>query len=799
MHREEAEPTSATERELARVADVPPQPERPLRPVGWLLAPELLAQLRTILHRRRNDPRDWMPLVPGHAHVEDGAPDAGRVRDVRVDAIGGGLEEDAAEGEPRPPRVVPPESRELWFDYIADTGDGGASMFTMAYLLQAELRLDEHAGDRDRTDGAVVSVRGAPGDGPSVLPRGQFLVFGGDTAYHVADQATLAARVRAPFAWAARALAARGAVLHPRRRVYGVPGNHDWYDDLDGFGAMFRKDLPGVVGRPRLTWLSALFGLSSLGEHGPSLDLAGYERVQTASYLALELPWDWQLWGLDVDIGLDPRQEVYFRSLPRATKLVVCTGSPAVALGTTWCEPAHRDALARLDLPAHFDEDVPPPAAGTCRLDLAGDVHHYARYQDRGAGYATVVAGLGGAFHHPTFPEIGPRAAQATFPEPAASRRAVARHLFNPVWLFRGGLIRVVPLAFCFFLAAAATSATGTGWLFDRLLAWVGIDREAGVWNGAAVAIPERPGADILVTSAWFLAAILAGLALVVLGLTWAGRVSAAHARDPDRKRSFLEVKRVVDVLDPMRSYWLAWALGLAGFATPFVVPIALDFGAPGAIWFDVVFYLVVVVSLAGGAVLGAVFGARRHRWPRRVALGVLGFVHGAAQLLTPFVIARIALAAWWSVPAMIAVTALGLPVGRAIFARGGRGHALPLAAAGLVFAGLTLAVAIVAADGVAVAPEGVHEHVVVWVGGALLAMFFGCALFGWYLAIAGSLDGHFNEIAAAALVDRYRQFVRFRLTPDRLTGYVIGVDDVSMDPAALRPRVVDRFEIGPR
>jgi hypothetical protein len=162
-------------------------------------------------------------------------------------------------------------------------------------------------------------------------------------------------------------------------------------------------------------------------------------------------------------------------------------------------------------------------------------------------------------------------------------------------------------------------------------------------------------------------------------------------------------------------------------------------------------------------------------------------------------VIARIALGTWWSVPAMIAVTAIGLPLGRRIFARGGFGHAVPLAVVGLLSAGCTLAVAIYAADGVAVAPHGFLEHVVVWVGGALLAMFFGCALFGWYLAIAGSLDGHFNEMAAAALVDRYRQFIRFRLTPDRLTGYVIGVDAVTMDPAALRPRVVDRFEIASR
>jgi hypothetical protein len=103
------------------------------------------------------------------------------------------------------------------------------------------------------------------------------------------------------------------------------------------------------------------------------------------------------------------------------------------------------------------------------------------------------------------------------------------------------------------------------------------------------------------------------------------------------------------------------------------------------------------------------------------------------------------------------------------------------------------------AADGVAVTPHGALEQLAVWVGGAAVAMFFGCALFGWYLAIAGALDGHFNEMAAAALVDRYRQFIRFRLTPDELTAYVIAVDDVTLDPAKLRPYVADRFRIASR
>ncbi len=805
--------SSATRLELARVADVPAMPSRPLRPVGWLLAPELLAQMRSILHRRRNDPRDWMPVVPGHAHIEDGAPDAGRVRDVRVESLSGSGEHDAAEGEPGPPLIVPPESGELWFDYVADTGDGAAAMFTVAYLLQADLTLDPAAGDADRTHGASVTVRGAPDGGPTRLPRGQFLLCGGDTAYHVADQATLAARVRAPFTWAARALAARGAVLHPRRRLYGLPGNHDWYDDLDGFGALFRKDLPGTVTRPRPTWLAALFGLAGLGPHGPRLDLAGFEKVQTASYAAIALPWDWQLLALDVDVGLDPRQELYFRSLPRATQQIVCTASPAIALGTVWCEPAHRDALARLDLPPHFDAGAPQPVPGTCRLDLAGDVHHYARYEaptspaadppavaGTPAAYRSVVAGLGGAFHHPTFPAIGERRPAAVFPSPAASRRAVARRLFNPIWLFRGGLLRVVPLAFCFFLALAATHATtGTGWLFDHLLDLVGIDREAGVWHETTTLVGMRSGRDVLVTAAWFLGALALAAALIVVALWWGGKVSKAHARDPDRARSLLELKRAIDLVDPRRSYWLAWTFALAGLFTPFVVPLWYGLGPLGLVWFDVAFYLVVLVSLTGGVVLGAVIGARRHRWPRRVVLGIAGLLHAIMQLLTPFVIARIALAAWWAVPAMIAITAAGLPIGHAIFARGGRGHAFALAAIGLGFAAATLAVAIVAADGVAVAPATQLERVVVWGGGALCAMFFGCALLGWYLAICGAFDGHFNEIAAAALVDRYRQFIRFRLTPTELTGYVIAVDDVSLDPARLRPHLVDRFHISGR
>ena len=52
-----------------------------------------------------------------------------------------------------------------------------------------------------------------------------------------------------------------------------------------------------------------------------------------------------------------------------------------------------------------------------------------------------------------------------------------------------------------------------------------------------------------------------------------------------------------------------------------------------------------------------------------------------------------------------------------------------------------------------------------------------------------------------------YKEFIRFRLTPDTLTGYVIAVDDVSQlntmdnkgrtrDGSDLQPKLIDIFQL---
>jgi len=49
---------------------------------------------------------------------------------------------------------------------------------------------------------------------------------------------------------------------------------------------------------------------------------------------------------------------------------------------------------------------------------------------------------------------------------------------------------------------------------------------------------------------------------------------------------------------------------------------------------------------------------------------------------------------------------------------------------------------------------------------------------FGWYLLVSLAFAGHNDEAAGAARVEKYKQFIRFRLTPDTLTGYVIAIDE---------------------
>jgi hypothetical protein len=155
----------------------------------------------------------------------------------------------------------------------------------------------------------------------------------------------------------------------PRRPIFGIPGNHDYYDLIDGFNRQFRQ--PTVPEN------------DAAEPGGSQLSLLGFRREQDASYIGLRLPFDWWFWGLDTEVSkLDVRQKNYFLSLIRSVpnKLILATPEPTTVFRERKKEDDKTlEAYEQLGLkqPYQAEHDKRP---GICRLDLSGDVHHYARY-----------------------------------------------------------------------------------------------------------------------------------------------------------------------------------------------------------------------------------------------------------------------------------------------------------------------------------------------------------------------------------------------------------------------------------
>ena len=274
-----------------------PRPRVFEKPVAWLFGPQLIGGLKGILlytaYGDKLDPRDWM---------------TGEV-----------LSFDNSE-----------EKQEFWFDYLSDAGDGTKAMYSLAYLAMCQvfgrnsLRRRQISPPRpaDREERQPTNTLGFTYQ----LPRGEFLFIGGDTAYHASDYMTLVNRIQHPFAYAFLDLVKNGLITadEPRRPVFGIPGNHDYYDQVDGFRLQFRKPV-----RPE--------GPLPPGRSGPNnaqLTLPGFRRVQESSYVSLRLPFDWWFWGLDIEPGvIDRRQRRFLRSFGQADdsqfqppdKLIVAT------------------------------------------------------------------------------------------------------------------------------------------------------------------------------------------------------------------------------------------------------------------------------------------------------------------------------------------------------------------------------------------------------------------------------------------------------------------------------------------
>lgn len=239
--------------------------------------------------------------------------------------------------------------RDLWLDYVSDTGDGFDATYTMAWLA-AQPSLE-------------VAGAGSP------LPRAHTLVLGGDEVYPTADPTAYEDRFVKPYVAALPWLPEAEAP-----DMFVLAGNHDWYDGLTAFIRTFCQQ----------KWVG------------------GRRTSQARSYFALQLPHRWWLWGIDIQLDsyIDEPQLRYFEraaeKMVRGDRVILCTAKPS------WVETSEEpDAYRNL---AYLERVLIRPAGARLMLTLTGDQHHYARYEGEGEmeGTHKVTAGGGGAFLHPT-------------------------------------------------------------------------------------------------------------------------------------------------------------------------------------------------------------------------------------------------------------------------------------------------------------------------------------------------------------------------------------------------------------
>ncbi|XP_010538790.1 PREDICTED: uncharacterized protein LOC104813013 [Tarenaya hassleriana] len=267
------------------------------------------------------------------------------------------------------------EKEDIWFDFMADTGDGGNSSYTVAKLL------------------AQPSIKVLSGDGSLSLPRGDLLLIGGDLAYPNPSAFTYENRLFCPFEYALQpphwyksdSIAVNKPELpngvsdlkhYDGPQCFLIPGNHDWFDGLH-------------------TFMRYICHKSWLG---------GWLMPQKKSYFALQLPKGWWVFGLDLALhgDIDVYQFKFFSELVKEKvgendAVIIITHEPNWLLDWYWNDNTGRNVR---HLICDFLKE-------RCKLRMAGDLHHYMRHsctQSDGPVHVQhlLVNGCGGAFLHPT-------------------------------------------------------------------------------------------------------------------------------------------------------------------------------------------------------------------------------------------------------------------------------------------------------------------------------------------------------------------------------------------------------------
>ena len=238
--------------------------------------------------------------------------------------------------------------------------------------------------------------------GAGKLRHGEVLIMGGDQCYPQATREEYKKRLLQPFNWAF-------TVSEPDRKLFAIPGNHDWYDGLTAFDSLFCSS------RDKLS-------------HAKGNIIGGWQCQQHRSYWAIRLPYNWWIWGADIQFSkyLDTAQVNYFETRRRADgakdNLIICLAEPSWLLAD----------LQGQDEEENFFKITTIARKRGARVVavIAGDWHHYNRYYAHELDIHFITSGGGGAFLHPD-----PRPAQchlralarAARTRPTAASRAIDR------------------------------------------------------------------------------------------------------------------------------------------------------------------------------------------------------------------------------------------------------------------------------------------------------------------------------------------------------------------------------------
>ena len=425
------------------------------RGVVWFGASSFWGHLRhffaSAIASQNLDARDWMtPDEPGAL--------AARMAEV----LG---------GNPLAPTLVEALRRDVYIDFVADTGDDVAVSRAVARLVFAPYELP----DPDRPDAFLLA------------PRGDILLFGGDTAYPVATAQELTNRLVAPWNQVLQNLPDDEG----HRVLLGVPGNHDWYDGLDGFGRLFRRPTPGFMARPSCETVSPkmlehyaewtrAFLRGGTVDKPAALVLSGYTPVQNASYFALPLAPGIEMLAVDRQLTTtDSRQREFLKAryqAQSASATLIVLPDPVYHFGV----PSRTGT--------QMVEDLKLDPASRPTFFLSGDIHHYERLETRKVVH--VIAGGGGAFLHPARIARGGAKPIVVWPSVAQSR-ALLREVPWKLFLGRSGFLPHLGLmalfALSFAISRTLSVSTGVG-----VSAWVLTTLLLGILYSLVGGVPRR-------------------------------------------------------------------------------------------------------------------------------------------------------------------------------------------------------------------------------------------------------------------------------------------------------------------